>query len=285
MSRQAIIERERRWAPQVAALAVLPLVLYIAALVIESNAGIEVGGLLSEQFRSIEANAGALTLATVVRSLGLLAMAAPLLYLFRAVQARTERLQGALVGFTVLGPLLLAAQGIITLIAQRDVAAAFVEQAPNVGDVFNLAENLLEESTAQQIASGIFFAAVLALVFAMIYTPLWAVRTGLLTRFFGTFGMALGASLLLLPQIALLGILLWFAYLAAVIVGRTPGGRPAAWDAGEAVPWLKPGEEPVAAAGGGEVIEGDASEIPGLGDNPHSARRDRARKRKRKRRR
>ena len=65
-----------------------------------------------------------------------------------------------------------------------------------------------------------------------------------------------------------------------------PSGRPPAWDAGEAIPWPTPGDDQSVAAAGanGEVVEGDATEIPGVAENPNAARRERAKRRKRKRR-
>jgi hypothetical protein len=287
MSRQEIIEREARQRSWVAVACFIPLVLYVIALAIESGGGIEIGGLESEELRSIDENSGSLLLATIARSIAFAVMAVPLFFLFRAAQARTDRMHGMLIGLVVIGPAVLAVQGLITWQAQTDVAAQFVEQSQGVGDIYSLAANLREESGGLQTAAGLLLPGMLALIFSMIYVPLWAVRTGLLTRFFGTFGMALGASLLFILQIALLGILCWLLYFGMLLLNRVPSGRPPAWDAGEAMPWQPPGEEPVAAAtggAGGGVVEGDATEIPGVAENPNAARRERAKRRRRKRR-
>ena len=285
MSRQAIIEREERQRPWVAVACFIPLVLYVAALAIESGGGIEIGGLETEELRSIDENSGPLLIATILRSIAFALLAIPLLFLFRAAQARTDRMHGMLIGLVVIGPAVLAVQGLVSWQGQTDVAAQFVEQSVGVGDIYSLAENLREESGGLQTAAGLLLPGMLALIFSMIYVPLWAVRTGLLTRFFGTFGMALGASLLFILQVALLGILCWLLYFGMLLLNRVPSGRPPAWDAGEAIPWQPPGQEPVAAAGaGGGVVEGDATEIPGVAENPNAARRERAKRRKRKRR-
>jgi hypothetical protein len=287
VSRQAIIEREQRQRPWVAVACVFPLAFYVLALIVESGSGIEIGGLETEELRSINEHESALLYATILRSLGFALLAVPLFFLFKAAQARTDRMHGMLAGLVVLGPLILAVQGIITWSAQTDVAAQFVEQSAGVGDIYSLAENLREDSGGLQTAAGLLLPGMLALIFALIYTPLWAVRTGLVTRFFGTLGMALGASLLFILQIALLAVLLWLVYFGLMLFGRVPSGRPPAWDAGEAVPWPAPGDEPAAAAAGanGGVVEGDATEIPGVDESPHAARRERAKRRKRKRRR
>ena len=74
----------------------------------------------------------------------------------------------------------------------------------------------------------------------MLYTCLYAMRVGLLSRFWGSLGMALGvASLILAPEFALI----FFIYFGLLAVGKLPGGRPPAWDAGEAIPWPTPGEK------------------------------------------
>jgi len=285
VSRTQVIERERRLRPWAAICAILPLVLYMAAQIIETNAGLEVSGLATEQLRSIDENSQALLYASIARAIGFALLAVPLVYLFRAAQARTDRVNSLFLGIVIIGPVLLAAQGLITWSAQSDVAAQFVAQSPGVGDIYSLADNLAEDSGALSTATGLVLPGMLALIFSMIYVPLWAVRTGLLSRFFGTLGMALGASIILLLQIALLLILCWFLYFALIILGRIPNGRPPAWDAGEAVPRPAPGSEQLAAAGvPAAVVEGDATEIPGVDENPNAARRERAKRRKRKRR-
>ena len=47
------------------------------------------------------------------------------------------------------------------------------------------AEDLGNGSTAVQVGSGLRFTATLALLFAFIYIPIWAMRTGLLSRLWG----------------------------------------------------------------------------------------------------
>ena len=76
----------------------------------------------------------------------------------------------------------------------------------------------------------------------MVYTCLHAMRTGLLTRFWGSLGMALGAVSFIFFQFTLL----WFVYLAALLMGWVPGGKPPAWQSGEAEPWPTPGEKAAA---------------------------------------
>jgi len=136
-----------------------------------------------------------------------------------------------------------------------------------------------------EVAGSLFFPAVLGLVVAMVYISLQAMRVGLVSRFFGTLGMALGGALVVIaPQLSLLAIAIWMGWLGFIYLDRVPRGRAPAWVAGEAIPWPKPGEQvPEPAA---DVIEGDATEAfaASADSADNAARRQRARKKKRKRR-
>ena len=76
----------------------------------------------------------------------------------------------------------------------------------------------------------------------MVYTCLHALRTGLLTRFWASLGMALGVvSFIFLPF--LMFLLIWFVYLGLVISGRAPAAGPRPGKPGSAIPWPSPGEQ------------------------------------------
>jgi hypothetical protein len=105
------------------------------------------------------------------------------------------------------------------------------------------ASNAQTEAGFAPFATGLGLAGGLGLVFALFYSCLWAMRTGLLTRFSGSLGMALSVAVLfgLMPF-----VLLWFLYFGVLLLGRVPGGKPPAWAAGEAIPWPTPGEKAAA---------------------------------------
>jgi hypothetical protein len=92
----------------------------------------------------------------------------------------------------------------------------------------------------------------------MVYTSLWCMRTGLLTRFWGTLGIALAAVLVLLP-FALLLMVIWFAAIGLILIGVWPRPLPPAWESGEAIPWLRPGQSPPQAPG--DAVEGSGREV------------------------
>lgn len=293
MNKTQILERERRWAKLAgfSAIAIVPI--YIASTYLEGSTSVFEFTLATERIRAADADASQLLLASVLRGISFLLYLAPLLYLFRAAQARSSRVSPAMLGFVFIGPILFAAWVVISNVAQTQIAADFVAQAGAGGDIYTLLDDLASDSTIASVGANLFFPAVLGVLVAMIYVPLQAQRVGLLSRFFATLGMALGASLLLIsPQFSLLALSIWFAWLGFTILDRLPKDRPPAWDAGEAIPWPSPAERAAgvatAGAGGGDVIEGDASELfeptPEESSTDHSARRERARKKKRKRR-
>jgi hypothetical protein len=74
------------------------------------------------------------------------------------------------------------------------------------------------------------------------YGCLNAMRVGLLTRFWGSLGMALGVAVVF----ALPLTWIWFLFLGFLLLGAVPGGRPPAWETGEATPWPSPGEQAAA---------------------------------------
>ncbi len=91
------------------------------------------------------------------------------------------------------------------------------------------------------LETGVGLAGLLGFTIAVLYTALWSMRTGLLSRFWGALGIALGAVFVFFT----LFTLGWFIYLGLLLVGWVPGGRPPAWAAGEAV------EPPQPKGGGG----------------------------------
>lgn len=129
------------------------------------------------------------------------------------------------------------------------------------------ASNARTEASLAGIVTGLGIAGALGFVVALFYTCLWAMRTGLLTRFWGSLGMALGV-------VTLLGLLpflmIWLIYVALLAMGWVPGGRPPAWAAAEAIPWPTPGEKAAAELepeDGWEEPEADSGEGEGEGES------------------
>jgi hypothetical protein len=128
----------------------------------------------------------------------------------------------------------------------------------------DLADHLNTHTTVLIVGGIISTLGVLALVFGMIYTNLWCMRVGLLTRFWGALGMAFGLFLVipLFPPIP--GLVLWFAVTGLMLAGLWPRPLPPAWAAGEAIPWQSSGQDlgpPPAERRQGGTVEGSGREV------------------------
>ena len=127
-----------------------------------------------------------------------------------------------------------------------------------------LADHLNKHTTVLIVGGLISTVGVLAMVFGMVYTNLWAMRVGLVSRFWGALGMAFGLFLILPIFPPVPGLVLWFAVLGLMFLGLWPRPLPPAWEAGEAVPWTKPGEDlgpPPAERGESGTVEGSGREV------------------------
>jgi hypothetical protein len=116
----------------------------------------------------------------------------------------------------------------------------------------------------------------LLLIIGAIYTLLWSMRTGLLSRFAATLGMIFLVFLLLIPALGPVGVVLWFAIVGLMLAGWWPRPRPPAWAAGEAIPWPRPREDigpPLEERGPSGTVEGTGREIsePALPENGRPA--------------
>jgi hypothetical protein len=287
--KQPPIERERRWAARVAGATVLALVLIVA------GQGIEISALDTPdndaEALTARAEASGQTLAgAVLRSIGLGLLVAPLIFLFDAAATRSSYQMGRFRLLVIMGPILLGISTIFTALAYDSIASTFVEGSPTTGEAGEeRAADLRREDTLFQIAGGLGFAALLALVFGTIYTALHAMRVGLVTRFWGTLGMAFGAfiflGVLMGSPLGLLGTAFFLMHAGLVASGKWFGGTLPAWEKGEAVPWPTPGGEPPAPPREEEAASPeDFEQRIEAAERGRPGRRDNRRKRKRKQR-
>ena len=232
--------------------------------------------------------------AQLLQGIGLLLFAPPLLFLFLAAMRRSPAVRRGLMGLTVIGPALFAIALMLFYFAYDAAAPGFLDGAPSGSDLNEVAKTALEDQGTYQAYLGMQLAAALSLVVAVVYTSLQAMRVGLLTRFLGTLGMALGVGFLLFGPLGPLALGIYVVTISALAAGWWRGPRPPAWETGEAIPWPKPGEvappmpeEPARP----EEFEGSARELDAdEGDETDAeparpGRRDNRRKRKRKQRR
>jgi len=278
-SRRAQVAWEQRWArpTSLATLAAIGLLVASALVVISLSGGGEAASL-----REVYEHSPSITLSSILQGVAFALLVVPLVYLFRAAAARSDRVRAQFLPLIVAAPLALAVASVLNGVAANEAASDFVagksttslttkeaakecrseqkEDAAEFRDEFGAgaaaisdcssrqleddeAKNAISDASMQRLAEGLQFGGALALAFALVYSCLYAMRVGLLTRFWGSLGMALGvASVLGLFQFTLI----WFLYFALLAAGWVPGGKPPAWAAGEAIPWPTPGEKAAA---------------------------------------
>jgi hypothetical protein len=247
-SKEAVLAWEARWSRPVA-LATLASILLIAAAIVVAGQGIGSGDGDSELLRNIDAHRSAQLISSILQAVGVGLLAAPLYYLFRAADARSEAMRSQLVGVVIAAPLFLAVLAILSGLSNLEAASTFVsDEVPRLmakgvalgSDRANeVAGDTLSDASLRALAAGFGLGGQIGFVVAMFYTAMHAMRVGLLTRFWGSLGMALGAVSFIFFQFTLL----WFVYLGFLIAGLVPGGKPPAWSSGEAEPWPTPGEK------------------------------------------
>ena len=257
MSSAETIERERRWATPAALGTFLAVGLSFASLILLASK-FGAGG-NAELLRKINNDSGTLILTYVIRALGSGLLAIPLVYLFRATEARSEKVRSQLIGLVIAGPLFMAAFAVFTGLSLHDAAPSFVAKhaTGSTSHMDDVAQNVINDSSFRNLAAGFGIAGALGFAFAMAYTSLHATRVGLLSRFWGSLGVALGVGSILFPQYTLI----WIIYLGLLIAGWVPRGRPPAWDSGEATPWPSPGER-MAEQMSGEGEDGGEGSAP-----------------------
>jgi len=298
MDSQEIIERESRYGRTAGILGILG----VLAVLLPSLAGLASDfnsfalDEYAERIVAFDTSRGEVFASQLLQGIGLLLFAAPLLYLFQAAMYRSTSVRRSLAGLTVIGPVLYAIAMILLYVAYDSAASTFLDGAPAGVDINQFAEDTLTGTTAYQAFISLQLGAALALVFSVVYTSLQAMRVGLLTRFMGTLGMAVGIGFIIFGPVGPLALGLYILAISLLIAGWWRGPLPPAWTTGEAVPWLKPGEQPPAAEeepaspedfeGSGREIQTQGSDGDGAGDAnpPHLEQGGPRRKRKRRQR-
>ena len=265
MTPEQILERERNRALPVAVAAFGGIALIVIATVLSSGAP-SIRADPAEYLEYFPDHRGALLTAQILQGAGTLFLILPLFYLFQAADARSDRMRTALIGITVAGPLFLGLGAVLQWVGV-DAAVPHFGSTPQGKDVDDYARDVLGDQAAYNASAGLGFAGSLGLVVGMFYTSLNAMRVGLLTRLWGTLGMALGVSVLL--PTSLVGLVIFFLAIGFLILGIWPGARPPAWETGEAIPWPKGGEEPQAS--GGPDSGEEPALPPGVADDDQPA--------------
>jgi hypothetical protein len=326
MSKQQILDFQARWMRPAGIVAILAAGLLVVSGIVGSVGSSNND---AEQLQLYHDHSSRLVLASVISGAGLLLVALPLLFLFRSARARSDRVRGFAAPLIALGAVLVCVQGIVFSLGFKDASDQYIagvsaveahaRQAPaptttttttpkptstgattttaktpaqRVSDAKrDFAKDKINESSKVKAGRIIGLLGALTLIGGTVYTLLWSMRTGLLTRFMATLGMVFVAALVLIPQLGPIGMVLWFAVLGLMLAGWWIRSLPPAWAAGEAITWPRPGEErgppdaqpPGTVEGSGrEVSETPLPENGVAAEQPEETQGQRRRKRKRR---
>lgn len=289
--KEQFLERERRWAI-IAGIAAVAGVALILASFGASASGVRTATGVAERLLEIDSARGTLILASIVQALGWALLAIPLVYLFKAASARAPQVRRGLIGVIIVAPLFLGFGSLLSANSVLDAATEYQNvsttqidlcvagkqdeaTADPESDVAQLSDQELNEECRDEAAreartsaplagleTGLGLAGLIGFTISVVYCALWGMRTGLLTRFWGSLGLALGAVFIFFT----LFTLVWFIYLGLLFAGWVPGGRPPAWASGKAMPWPKGagafgGGKPDDEGPGGAVLEGSGEPV------------------------
>jgi hypothetical protein len=171
----------------------------------------------SELLRNVDAHRSAQMISSILQAIGVGLLAAPLyLPLPRRRRAQRDDARPAC-RRRHRAPLFLAVLAILSGLSNLSAASDFVgDEVPRLmakgvalsSDRANdVAGDTITDAPLRPLAAGFGLGGQIGFVVAMFYTSLHAMRTGLLTRFWGSLGMALGAVSFIFFQFALL----WFS--------------------------------------------------------------------------
>jgi hypothetical protein len=262
MNPEQVRERESRWAVPAALAAFAAVILMVVPGLVSQVSGSGE----AEVLRSIDAHSGSVTFSSLLQAASFLLLLVPLVYLFSAARARSERVLVPVLAVVIAAPLLIGIGTVLYGQARQEGAESFVageaESTLSTQEVKekcegekplaacekekredDAASNAVSDASLTTPAGVLSVAGGLLFAVSLFYTCLWAMRTGLLSRFWGSLGMALGIAVLI--GFVILAVV-WFLYLGLLFLGLLPGGKPPAWKAGEAAPWPTPGEKAAA---------------------------------------
>ena len=129
-ARSQILEWERKWSVPAGALTLVAIALLIAGAIV--SAAVHGDG-KAEILRSAHEHGSSLLAGSAMQAVGFALLIAPLVVLFRAAQARSDRVRPQLIGLVVAAPLFFAVATALNAVATTDAADQFVAGSAKPG--------------------------------------------------------------------------------------------------------------------------------------------------------
>jgi hypothetical protein len=269
------LQWERKWGPGAAAAAFVAALLPIAATIYASSLLGTIPTNRDDIFlQKVHAHGGGYVGAGVITSLGTLALAPVLVYLFHAIKARRPQIPRIALILAVAAPLVAGGAGVARQAVFVHAADQFVKQGTpalsaaereklgsitdpdkyskevdKLGPTGRAKDKIQSGSVATVAYVGLIANLLLGTAFVLV--SMNAMRAGLLSKFMGILGVIVGA----LTAVPLLGgapvvQLFWLVAMGVLFLNRWPQGRGPAWEAVESIPWPTAQDRRDAIAGG-----------------------------------
>jgi len=208
---------------------------------------------LTVELLTFSRRTGLVIAGAVLNGLGLMILAATLVFLFTLTRARRPATSQGTQITALVGGVLAALGGIAYGFAIVSKAHQFAHQTGPDAQSYVQANHIVSGGALAALQyAGLLGSLLLAIAFVLVC--LTAMRVGLLTRFLGYLGIvAAAASILLIQSLPAQVIeIFWLLAVAVLLSGRWPSGDPPSWRTGEAEPWPSSAQlrEQRAAAGG-----------------------------------
>jgi hypothetical protein len=183
-------------------------------------------------FEFYEDHSATILASSVARGIGLVALGWAITFVAVATRARRPEFARPAVYIALIGAVLSAISTVLGTVGSGAAVSDFLDGPRTVDAAADVATSSLL-ITAQFIG----LAAQLLLATGLVLISLNAMRAGLLTRFLGILGIITGALVIIPLGPVPVVQAFWLFALGLVILGRTPGGVPPAWETGKAEPW------------------------------------------------
>jgi hypothetical protein len=218
----------------------------------------------ADLLRYFDRHSGEYLAASILQAFGVLLLVIVAVHLYRAAKQRNPDQQAVVLVTGVYGPIAFAASTLMRAITYTIVADDFAGRAVQTEAV----ADDLRDSPVIAVATALGLTGLLALGFWLVKGSLDAMRLGLLTRFMGILGIALGPALVL--GIGLYVLPLWLVALGVLFLGRWPGGTPPAWITGRAEPWPSRADAPPSGDASPAALNGGRDgEVDAIGPGVH----------------
>ena len=186
-----------------------------------------------DRLMQIDENRLELYLSIGFQALAYLALPLTLYYLIRVILARREEGLWFLWPLIVLGPVLVIA----ATDREPDRPGRHRQRLPGLRAADRRPRGESCWTTGPGSSAPLVGAGNLCVGLSYVLVGVNGMRAGVLSRFMGILGIGIGAMLVLIPGGGSFLQLFWLAALAALFLGRWPGGRGPAWEVVEPIPW------------------------------------------------